>query len=95
MCTCGKAVVYTGMTIVFPIITWYFLSDMKFQAQVGFFLSMIMITNVLLTLVFHPMVIYFKPKFISKGRVASNGAGEKPLVAGSVMASGEIGEGTV
>ncbi len=65
MCTCGKAVVYTGLTIVVPIITWYFLSDMKFQAQVGFYLSMIMVTNVILTLVFHPMVIYFKPKFIS------------------------------
>jgi predicted RND superfamily exporter protein len=65
MCTCGKAVIYTGLTIVVPIITWYFLSDMKFQAQVGFYLSMIMVTNVILTLVFHPMVIYFKPKFIS------------------------------
>jgi len=65
MCTCGKAVVYTGLTIVVPIITWYFLCDMKFQAQVGFYLSMIMVTNVILTLVFHPMVIYFKPKFIS------------------------------
>jgi hypothetical protein len=32
---------------------------------VGFYLSMIMVTNVILTLVFHPMVIYFKPKFIS------------------------------
>jgi uncharacterized protein len=65
MCTCGKAVVYTGFTIIVPIITWYFLSDMKFQAEVGFFLSMIMATNVLLTLVFHPMVIYIKPKFLS------------------------------
>jgi predicted RND superfamily exporter protein len=95
MCTCGKAVVYTGMTIVFPIITWYFLSDMKFAAQVGFFLSMIMMTNVLLTLVFHPMVIYFKPKFISKGRAVSNGAGEKPLVAEPVMVPGKTSKGTI
>jgi hypothetical protein len=68
MCTCGKAVIYTGLTIIVPILTWYFFSDMKFQAQVGFYLSMIMMTNVILTLVFHPMVIYFKPKFISRGR---------------------------
>ena len=72
MCTCGKAVIYTGLTIIVPIITWYFFSDMKFQAQVGFYLSMIMLTNVILTLVFHPMVIYFKPKFISRGRKALN-----------------------
>jgi predicted RND superfamily exporter protein len=72
MCTCGKAVVYTALTIIVPIITWYFFSDMKFQAQVGFFLSMIVGTNVILTLVFHPMVIYFKPKFISgKGVVTT------------------------
>lgn len=66
MCTCGKAVVFTGMTIVLPIITWYFFSDMKFQAQVGFFLAMIMTTNVLLVMTLHPLMIYvFKPKFIS------------------------------
>jgi len=81
MCTCGKAVVYTGFTIIVPIITWYFFSDMKFQAEVGFFLSMIMGTNVILTLVFHPMVIYFKPKFLSKGSRASKAIGAKVFTA--------------
>jgi hypothetical protein len=39
---------------------------MKFQAQVGFFLAMIMGTNVVLTLTLHPLLIYvIKPKFIS------------------------------
>ena len=67
ICTCGKAVVYTGLTIILPIITWYFFSDMKFQAQVGFFLAMIMGTNVILTLTLHPLLIYIiKPKFISE-----------------------------
>jgi predicted RND superfamily exporter protein len=70
VCTCGKAVIYTGLTIILPIVTWYFLSDMKFQAQVGFFLAMIMGTNVVLTLTLHPLLIYIiKPKFIS-GRKA-------------------------
>jgi uncharacterized protein len=65
ICTCGKAVVYTGMTIVFPIVTWYFFSDMKFQAEVGFFLAMIMTTNVILTMTLHPLMIsIIKPKFI-------------------------------
>ena len=82
MCTCGKAVIYTALTIIVPIITWYFFSDMKFQAQVGFYLSMIMLTNVILTLVFHPMVIYFKPKFISRGRkvLATKGAVEAKAI---------------
>jgi uncharacterized protein len=66
VCTTGKAVLYTGLTIILPILTWYFLSDMKFQAQVGFFLAMIMGANVILTLTLHPLLIYIiKPKFIS------------------------------
>jgi predicted RND superfamily exporter protein len=73
ICTCGKAVVYTGLTIILPIITWYFFSDMKFQAQVGFFLAMIMGTNVILTLTLHPLLIYIiKPKFISEKKKVSS-----------------------
>ena len=68
VCTCGKAVVYTGITIVLPILTWYFFSDLRFQAEVGLFLSIIMAVNVLLTLTLHPLMIYLiKPKFISRG----------------------------
>jgi predicted RND superfamily exporter protein len=67
-CTCGKAVIFTGMTIILPIITWYIFSDMKFQAEVGLFLSIIMAVNVILTLTLHPLMIYIiKPKFVSRG----------------------------
>ncbi len=68
VCTCGKAVVYTGVTVILPILTWYFFSDMKFQAEVGFFLSLIMGVNVILVLTLHPLLIWIiKPKFISRG----------------------------
>jgi predicted RND superfamily exporter protein len=74
VCTTGKAVLYTGLTIILPIITWYFLSDMKFQAQVGFFLAMIMGTNMILTFTLHPLLIYIiKPKFIRERAVSSSG----------------------
>jgi uncharacterized protein len=67
ICTCGKAVVYTGITVILPILTWYFFSDMKFQAEVGFFLSLIMGVNVVLVLTLHPLMIWIiKPKFISR-----------------------------
>jgi predicted RND superfamily exporter protein len=67
ICTCGKAVVYTGITVILPILTWYFFSDMKFQAEVGFFLSLIMATNVVLCFTLHPlMIILIKPKFIGR-----------------------------
>jgi hypothetical protein len=74
ICTSGKAVIYTGVTIIFPILTWYFFSDMKFQAEVGFFLSMIMGTNVVLTMTLHPLLIYvIKPRFIAKGIAQNQG----------------------
>jgi len=73
VCTTGKAVIYTGLTIILPVITWYFISDMKFQAQVGFFLAMIMGTNVILTLTLHPLLIYIiKPRFISGKKAPRN-----------------------
>ncbi len=72
VCTCGKAVVYTGVTVILPIITWWFFSDMKFQAEVGFFLSLIMGINVILAMTLHPLMIYLiKPKFISRGYVVT------------------------
>ena len=69
--TSGKAVVYTGLTLILAIIPWYFLSELKFQAQMGFFLSMLLLANVVMALTLHPLLIYIiKPRFIS--RRASN-----------------------
>jgi hypothetical protein len=66
VCTTGKAVVYTGLTIILPVLIWYFFSDIKFQGEMGFFLAIILGANVLLTLTLHPLLIYIiKPKFIS------------------------------
>jgi predicted RND superfamily exporter protein len=87
VCTTGRAVLYTGLTIILPIITWYFLSDMKFQAEVGFFLALIMGTNVLLTLTLHPLIIYIiKPKFIGGKKAVTTVEGkavtaEEPAIA--------------
>ena len=74
VCTTGKAVVYTGVTIILPILTWYLVSDLKFQAEIGLFLAIILGANVILTLTLHPLLIYIiKPKFIS-GKNVSNTA---------------------
>jgi hypothetical protein len=65
--TSGKAVIFTGLTVILPIITWYVISDLKFQAQMGLFLAMIMGTNVILALTLHPLLLYvIKPRFISR-----------------------------
>lgn len=63
--TSGQAVIYTGLTLILAIIPWYFLSEMKFQAQMGFFLSMLLLANVVLALTLHPLLIcIFKPRFL-------------------------------
>jgi uncharacterized sodium:solute symporter family permease YidK len=54
------------MTMILPIITWYFISDLKFQAQMGFFLAVIMLTNLVLAVTLHPLMLStFRPAFIS------------------------------
>jgi len=69
--TSGKAVVFTGLTMVLPIMVWWFISDLKFQAQMGMFLGMILTTNVILALTLHPLLLYvIRPKFIVRRRLA-------------------------
>jgi hypothetical protein len=67
MRTSGKAVVYTGFTMILPILAWFVISDLKFQAQMGICLAMIMTTNVLLAITLHPLLIYtIRPKFLTR-----------------------------
>ena len=82
-CTTGKAVVYTGLTIILPILIWYVISDMKFQAEVGLFLAIILGANVALALTLHPLLIYIiKPKFIRKGALTVGNVVEAKVVTG-------------
>lgn len=65
--TSGKAVVFTGLTMVLPILVWFFISDLKFQAQMGLFLAMILSANVILSITLHPLLlVLIKPRFIKK-----------------------------
>ena len=69
--TTGKAVVYTGLTMFAALLPWYFLSGLKFQAQMGLFLAVVFGMNVILTLTLHPLMLsIIKPKFITKGGTA-------------------------
>jgi len=80
VCTCGKAIFYSGITIVLPIITWYFFSDMKFQGQVGFFLAIVMGANTIFAVTMHALLIYIiKPKFISGKKALAVEAKEIPV----------------
>jgi len=63
----GKGIVFTGLTLILPILTWYFISALKFQAQMGFFLSMLLFTNMVTAFTIHPLLIWMiKPKFMRR-----------------------------
>jgi predicted RND superfamily exporter protein len=66
--TAGRGIVFTGITMILPILTWYFISDLKFQAQMGFFLAMLLFANMVMAFTLHPLlIVLIKPKFM-RGR---------------------------
>ncbi len=71
--TTGKAIFFTATTMIVGVIGWYFLSSMKFQAEMGLLLALIMFINIFAALVLIPtMVNIFKPKFMGKVRMLAS-----------------------
>lgn len=69
--TTGKAILFTATIMLVGIVPWYFLSDLKFMADMGMLLIAIMLINMALSLVVLPLVCYlFKPKFASREDLA-------------------------
>jgi len=66
--TTGKAIFFTATTMVGGIIIWYFMSSLRFQADMGVLLSTVMIAHVLLALFFQAgLMMLLQPKFIQRG----------------------------
>ena len=65
--TTGKAIMFTATIMLMGILPWYFLSDLKFMADMGMLLVAIMLINMVLSLVVLPLVVWFvKPKFLGR-----------------------------
>ncbi len=63
--TTGKAIMFTATIMLMGILPWYFLSDLKFMADMGMLLVAIMLINMVLSLVVLPLLVwYIKPKFL-------------------------------
>ncbi|MBI1987638.1 MAG: MMPL family transporter [Nitrospinae bacterium] len=59
----GTAIVLTASTMIVPLIPWYFLSGLRFQAEMGFLLAIVLFFNMLGAIVFIPAAVtVFKPK---------------------------------
>jgi predicted RND superfamily exporter protein len=69
--TTGRAILFTGTTLTASVVFWLFF-PMKFQAEMGLLLTLILFLHIVGALVFIPaMVSLFKPRFATaRGAVA-------------------------
>lgn len=66
--TTGKAIFFTSSIVLIGITPWYFLSDLKFLADLGFLMVMVMLINMLIALIVVPLLVnIIRPRFVSDG----------------------------
>lgn len=77
--TTGKAIFFTATTMVVGIIIWYFMSDLRFNAEMGLLLTAVMLAHVVLALFFQAAAMQLlRPQFVEAGGLGLTSA-EKPL----------------
>lgn len=66
MTTTGKAIMFTASIMLIGILPWYFLSDLKFMADMGLLLAAVMLINMVLALIVLPLLVWLiKPNFVT------------------------------
>jgi len=69
MATTGKAIIFTATTLIAGVIFWGFI-DLKFQAEMGLLLGLLMLLNMISALVFIPsLVSVLKPVLSSRAQL--------------------------
>ena len=64
--TTGRAIIFTATTMVSGVIFWTFIT-LKFQAEMGLLLGLLMLLNMINALIFIPILVkILKPKFVQK-----------------------------
>lgn len=65
--TTGRAIAFTATIMLIGILPWYFLSGLKFLADMGLLLGLVMLINMMMSLLVLPLLIWFiKPKFVRR-----------------------------
>ena len=65
--TTGKAIMFTATIMLIAILPWYFLSGLKFMADMGLLLVLTMLINMVLALVVLPLLVWLvKPGFVAR-----------------------------
>jgi predicted RND superfamily exporter protein len=63
--TTGKAIFFTATIVLIGILPWYFMSGLKFLADMGLLLVMVMLINMIIALIVLPLLVWLiKPKFL-------------------------------
>lgn len=63
--TTGSAIIFTALTMVVPLVPWYFISSLRFQGQMGLLLAIILLLHAVGAIVYlTAAIVYFKPKSI-------------------------------
>ena len=63
--TTGKAIFFTATIVLIGILPWYYLSGLKFLADMGLLLVMVMLINMVIALIVVPLLVWLiKPKFL-------------------------------
>ncbi|MGQ0621014.1 MAG: efflux RND transporter permease subunit [Panacagrimonas sp.] len=65
--TTGKAIMFTATIMTVGILPWYFLSGLKFVADMGLLLMVIMSINMVMALLVLPLLVWWvKPRFVER-----------------------------
>jgi uncharacterized protein len=65
--TTGKAIMFTASIMLIGILPWYFLSGLKFMADMGLLLVLLMLINMVLALVVLPLLVWMiNPSFLRR-----------------------------
>jgi predicted RND superfamily exporter protein len=65
--TTGRAILFTSTIMLIGILPWYFLSPLKFMADMGLLLVLTLVINMLLALVVLPLLVWLvKPAFVAR-----------------------------
>ena len=63
--TSGRAILITAITMVVAVGAWYFMSNLRFQADMGLLLALVMLINCLGALILIPLLLTsFRPKIL-------------------------------
>jgi predicted RND superfamily exporter protein len=67
LCTSGMAVTFTATTLVAGVLPWYFISSLRFSAEMALLLALVLLANWLAAITLVPILVsYVKPKFVSR-----------------------------